>query len=156
MVTTAVAAAMLATVLARALLLWSSEPPISSAPPLEVGEAPKAEEPKLFCVFTNFANRTPLVGFHFRIDCAHTAPVYALIFRRESDGSQVDFGSQGVPSPEWTSDGTEDPAVIQAPEDGMQINLYGYEPGRRGTHWFAAGLRSICYKNLGGRCRVGA
>ncbi len=46
--------------------------------------------------------------------------------------------------------------MIRSPEDDTQINLYGYEPGRTGTVWFEAGLRSIRDKNLGGRCRQSA
>ncbi|GJD46904.1 hypothetical protein AFCDBAGC_4789 [Methylobacterium cerastii] len=133
-----------------------SAPRIAAAPPPEAVGAPRVAGPTLFCAFTNFADRTPLVGFHYRIIGERSPPSYALVFQREQDGSQAEFGDQGVPSPERAFDGTEEPAVIRAPEDGMRIKLYGYKANRRGTHWFEAGLRSVRYKNLGGRCRLSA
>ena len=148
------AGAVATVVLASVLFMQSSAS--QTVPPPEVAVASQAAGPRLFCVFTNFVDRTPLVGFHFRIAGGRNPPIYALVFQREQDGSQVEFGGPGVPSPEWAFDGTEDPAVIRDPEDGMQINLYAYEPERRGTHWFEAGLRSVRYKNLGGRCRLSA
>ncbi|MDP4026637.1 hypothetical protein Q8W71_28930 [Methylobacterium sp. NEAU 140] len=118
-----------------------------------VPTASRASTPTLYCEFTNFADQTPLVGFLFRIEGAPTAPVYALISQREQDGSRAEFGSEGTPSPRWAFDGSDSPTVIRAPEDGTRINLYDYDSEKPGTYWFEAGLRSIRYKNLGGRCR---
>ncbi|MGU3539858.1 hypothetical protein [Methylobacterium sp. A54F] len=118
--------------------------------------APRTSTSTLYCEFNNFADQTPLVGFYFRIEGVQSAPVVSLLFQREQDGSQIDFGGANVPSPHWAFDGSSSPATIRAPEGDMQINLYGYDPRKPGTVWFEAGLRSIRYKNLGGRCRQGA
>ncbi len=109
----------------------------------------------LYCEFNNFADLTPLVGFLFRVERAHPVPTFALILQREQDGSQANFGGVGEPSPLWTFDRTDTQPAIRAPEEDLRINLYGYDPGRIEHAWFEAGLRSIRYKNLGGRCRQG-
>lgn len=110
----------------------------------------------LYCEFNNFADQTPLVGFYFRVEGVQSVPVVSLLFQRERDGTQVDFGGLDVPSPQWVFDGSGSPATIRAPDGDMQINLYGSDPLKPGPVWFEAGLRSIRYKNLGGRCRRGA
>ena len=46
--------------------------------------------------------------------------------------------------------------MLHSPDDATTINLYDYDPNKRGVTWFEAGLRSIQYKNLGGRCRRSA
>jgi hypothetical protein len=117
--------------------------------------APRTSTSTLYCEFNNFADQTPLVGFYFRVEDVQPAPVVSLLFQRERDGSQAEFGGQNMPSPHWAFDDSGSPATIRAPEGDMHINLYGYDPRKPGTVWFEAGLRSIRYKNLGGRCRRG-
>lgn len=156
MTRTGYAALAAALLLAAAGLAWSGlravDPaPEPAAPAGTRGAAPKAAAPTLYCEFTNFADRTPLVGFYFRVEAP---PAYALVFRREQDGAQEDFGAEAAPR--WRLDGAADPAVLSAPDDGTQINLYAYDPARPGQTWFEAGLRSIRYRNLGGRCRHSA
>lgn len=134
---------------------WSgTEHPASTA--AAIPAAPRESGASLFCEFTGVADPSPLVGFHFEVGTPRASPTFALVFRRERDGSQTEFGGAEGPSPVWTFDGSDSPAVIRSPEDDTQINLYGYEPGRTGTVWFEAGLRSIRDKNLGGRCRQSA
>ena len=60
----------------------------------------KDRQPTLYCEFTNFADRTPQVGFYFLIEGTRTPPTYALIFQREKDGAQADFGGPDAPRPE--------------------------------------------------------
>lgn len=117
------------------------------------GEKAVQAAPTLCCEFTNFADRNPRVGFYFAIEDGRQPPVYAQIFRRERDGAQTDFGADGSPRPEWRFEGAENPAVLRSPDDGTAINLHDYDPGKTGTTWFEAGLRSIRYLNLGGKCR---
>jgi hypothetical protein len=120
-------------------------------------EAPsKGAVPTLYCEFTNFADRTPLVGFYFTIDGDPPKPVYSQIFQREQDGTSDDFGGPTAPRPQWSFNGEENPAVLHSPDDSMQINLYAYEPKKPGSNWFEAGLRSVRYRNLGGKCRHSA
>ncbi len=109
----------------------------------------------LYCEFTNFADRTPLVGFYFLNEGTAELPKYALIFQREKDGQQTDFSGETTPRPEWKFDGSESPAVMHSPDDAIAINLYNYDSSKIGTTWFEAGLRSIYYRNLGGKCRNG-
>ncbi|GJE54975.1 hypothetical protein [Methylobacterium thuringiense] len=128
------------------------EAALSDAAKLEAA-ARKGAVPTLYCEFTNFADRTPLVGFYFTIEEGGPKPVYAQVFQREQDGTQDDFGGATAPRPEWSYDGSESPAVIHSPDDAMQINVYDYDPSKPGTNWFEAGLRSVRYRNLGGKCR---
>ncbi len=144
-------------VLALACVAWLVRPAPVSVPEPEPARAapiagaqratPKGGAPTLYCEFTNFADRTPLVGFYFRVEPAG----YALVFRRDQDGAQEDFGLESAPR--WSLDRAADPAVLGAPDDETRINLYAYDPGRPGQVWFEAGLRSVRYRNLGGRCR---
>ncbi|GJD83982.1 hypothetical protein [Methylobacterium haplocladii] len=113
--------------------------------------AKKAAVSTLYCEFTNFADQTPRVGFYFTIEQDGQKPVYAQIFQREQDGTQDDVGS--APRPAWSYDDTQSSPVIHSPDDAMQINLYDYDPKKTGSSWFEAGLRSVRYRNLGGKCR---
>ena len=143
--------------------LWFSQPEprpaidqrsASKHVPEEPAPASGADKrPTLYCEFTNFADRTPLVGFYFLIETTTTPPVYALIFQREKDGSQADFGEGNTPRPAWRLDGSDSPAVLRSPDEAIAINLYDDDTGHHGAAWFEAGLRSIQYKNLGGKCR---
>ncbi len=157
MTRTGYAALAASAVLALACIVWLVRPvpepergsvPTRTAPSAAAqGGAPKSGAPTLYCEFTNFADRTPLVGFYFRVEPAG----YALVFRREQDGAQEDFVPESAPR--WSLDRAADPAVLGAPDDETRINLYAYDPGRPGQVWFEAGLRSVRYRNLGGRCR---
>ncbi|GLS45016.1 hypothetical protein [Methylobacterium brachythecii] len=118
--------------------------------------AAKAAVPTLYCEFTNFADRTPLVGFYFTIDGDAAKPDYSQIFQREQDGTTDDFGGPAAPRPQWSFNGGESPAILHSPDDSMQINLYEYDPKKPGSNWFEAGLRSVRYRNLGGKCRHSA
>ncbi|WP_288588790.1 hypothetical protein [uncultured Methylobacterium sp.] len=154
------ASAILVAGLAGALfaqLRSSGDVPAAGPDPAPGGSGTARERTaSLFCEFTNMADQAPRVGFYFRAVPERASPAFALVFRREQDGSQVDFGGPEAPSPLWMLDGSDSPAVLRSPEDDTRIILYGYEPGRTGTVWFEAGLRSIPYKNLGGQCRQSA
>lgn len=144
-----------------AAFLWRSYVPST---PLKAGgpsaspvmAAPKDQRPTLYCEFNNFADPTPLVGFYFRRDGDRQSPAYRLIFRREQDGSQTDAGGAELSAEPWAVDGSGDSVALRSPDDETAINLYGDDPGKRDRGWFEAGLRSIRYRNLGGRCRHGA
>lgn len=114
-----------------------------------------ARQPMLYCEFYNFAALTPKVGFFFAVAGKAAAPAFEQVFQREIDGSQTDFLGDGDPRPAWAFDGSEDPATLRSPDGAIQINLYGYGPAG-GTTWFEAGLRSVQYLNLGGKCRRSA
>jgi len=114
--------------------------------------APVAAQPTLYCEFYNFVGRTPKVGFHFALPAAGRAD-YAQIFQREIDGAQTDFGGDGQPRPAWAFDGSDSSATLHSPDGAIQINLYGYDADKAGPAWIEAGLRSIQYLNLDGRCR---
>lgn len=144
-------------VLAGALLLRGGGQPSEDGPaPRPASAQPRSGPPTLYCEFTNFADRTPLVGFYFSIEEERPSVVYAQIFQRERDGEQSDFGGPDAPRPEWTFDGSANPALLQAPGDDTQINLYDYDTKKPGVNWYEAGLRSIRYRNLGGKCRRSA
>jgi hypothetical protein len=132
-----------------------SGPEMVAAPAQRLIAGPRTSASFLYCEFNNFADQTPFVGFYFRVEGIPSAPAVSLLFQRERDGSQTNFGGQDGPSPQWAFDGSSSPPAIHAPEGDMQINLYGYDPREPGKIWFEAGLRSIRYKNLGGRCRQG-
>ncbi|MDP4025504.1 hypothetical protein Q8W71_22990 [Methylobacterium sp. NEAU 140] len=156
----AAAAAMLAATLLALhgrLSPSAEDPPPEPARRLSPVAAPAvAATPTLYCEFNNFAALTPLVGYFFALDpaagTANGQPAYAQIFRREQDGSEVIYGGPETPRPLWTYDGASNPAVLHDP-GGETINLYDDDAAARGTRWFEAGLRSIRYRNLGGRCR---
>ncbi|MDQ0448646.1 hypothetical protein [Methylobacterium aerolatum] len=138
---------------------WRSDPAPASPPAASGPRDParsQGPDTTLYCEFNNFADVTPLVGFLFRIAGTGPSRSFALIVQREKDGSQRDFGGAGQPAPLWTLDTADTPPAIRAPEDDLRINLYGYDPETSGHAWFEAGLRSIRYRNLGGRCRQGA
>lgn len=106
----------------------------------------------LYCDLTNFADRTPPVGFYFLNEGTTELPRYALVFQREKDGRQTDFSGEATPRPKWKFDGSGSPAVIHSSDDAVAINLYNFDPIKTGTIWFGVGLRSIYYRNLGGKC----
>lgn len=124
--------------------------PVAHSEPVE----PQERQPTLYCEFTNFADRNPRVGFYFAIERRDGSPVYAQIFRREADGTQIDYGTDGARRPAWAFDGSDNPATFASPEDETVILVYDYDPKRAGAPWFEAGLRSNEYKNLGGKCRL--
>ncbi len=108
----------------------------------------------LYCEFTNFADQNPRVGFYFsRVPDVPTT-TYELIFQRERDGTQDDFGQDGSVRPRWTLDASDEPAVLHAPDESIAINLYDFGQRTTGTTWLEAGLRSTRYLNLGGKCRL--
>lgn len=147
------AVAILALAGAAALFPWPGAP-APQAP--AQADAARARMPTLYCEFNNFADRTPLVGFYFRRTGDHPSPSYALIYRREQDGSQRDAGEPDLSAAPWRFEREPDAVTLTSPDDETAINLYGDEAARTGTVWFEAGLRSIRFKNLGGRCRHGA
>lgn len=117
---------------------------------------PKDQRQTLYCEFNNFADLTPLVGFYFRKEGGRQSSTYTLIFRREQDGSQINAGGPELSAEPWAVDGSGDSVALRSPDDETAINLYGDDTPTRDRGWFEAGLRSIRYKNLGGRCRHGA
>ena len=117
-----------------------------------VRSQPAAQPPTLYCEFYNFVGRTPKVGFTFTMRPDATAPVFAQVNQIEADGSRTAFGAE-APPPVWGFDGSDSPAVLTAPDGAIRINLYAYDAARRGTTWFEAGLRSVQYLNLDGKCR---
>lgn len=118
-------------------------------------DTPPDRTPTLYCEFNNFADRTPLVGFHFRREGDRQVPTYTLIDRRDVDGSRIAAGGSGLSARPWTFERSGGSASLTSPDDDTAINLYGDDPDGPGTGWFEAGLRSIRYRNLGGRCRHG-
>lgn len=139
--------------LAVALLLrpGAEQSPNADAPASRRA-APVAAEATLYCEFYNFVGRTPKVGFHFALPPAGRVD-YAQIFQREIDGTQTDFGADRQPRPAWAFDGSDSPATLRSPDGAIQINLYGYDAAKAGPAWIEAGLRSIQYLNLDGKCR---
>jgi hypothetical protein len=130
-----------------ALRFRSAEGPVQAA-------NPQAGGPVLYCEFYNFVGRAPKVGFTFGIGSApgSTIPVFTETDQIEADGTRATFG-EAAPAPIWSFTAVEDPAVLTSPDGAIRINLYGYDPARRGTKWFEAGLRSVQYLNLDGKCR---
>ncbi len=126
-----------------------------SAVPVGPGAPAAPRQPTLYCEFYNFVGRKPKVGFYFTIAHEGVSPAYEQVFQREGDGAQTDFGTDGASRPEWAFDGSDSPATLRSPDQAIQINLYGYKPVA-GTTWFEAGLRSVQYLNLDGKCRRSA
>ncbi len=126
-------------------------PPPRPAP--EASRPVASVDPRLYCEFTDGADRTAKVGFYF------TAPAgrgdYAQIFQKEADGAQTIFD----PRPAWAylRDGAQ--PTLNSPDGAITIDLYGDAPDAiRPTSvdsggWFAAGLRSARYHTLEGQCR---
>lgn len=129
---------------------------VSATPSASADPHVRRRKPTLYCEFTNFADRNPLVGFYFEIDESQALPTYALVFQREQDGTQTDFDGVGTPRPNWVFDASQSPAILSAPDDETTINVYDDDPAKPGANWFEAGLRSIRYRNLGGKCRRSA
>lgn len=131
-------------------------PEVVAEPAVAAGTRPaKPREPRLYCEFYNFAGRAVKVAFYFGIADEAASPRYGQIFQREIDGTQTDFGADGQPRPAWAFDRSDEPATLRSPDEAIQINLYGYKPVA-GTTWFEAGLRSVQYLNLDGKCRRSA
>ncbi|MCJ2036699.1 hypothetical protein [Methylobacterium sp. J-068] len=118
---------------------------------------PPVGGPVLYCEFYNFVGRAPKVGFTFGMvsggrGAGNAAPVFTQTDQIEADGTRAGFADAGV-APVWSFTALEDPAVLTSPDGAIRINLYGYDPARRGATWFEAGLRSVQYLNLDGKCR---
>ena len=116
---------------------------------------PSRKSPTLYCEFYNFVGRSPKVGFAFAISDQNERPVFAQVSQFEMDGSRADFG-EGVPRPIWAFDDAQVPATLTSPDGAIVINLYAYDRTKSGGAWFEAGLRSVQYLNLDGKCRQGA
>ena len=132
-----------------ALLLRGSDPE-----PAPVAAATKPALPTLYCEFYNFVGRAPKVGFTFATSRAGEAPAFAQVNQIEADGTRTAFGRDGAPPRDWTFE-AGDPPNLSSPDDAIRIVLYGYEGTKSPGTWFEAGLRSIQYLNLDGKCRRG-
>ena len=86
------ASALLVAGLAGALfaqLRSSGDVPATGPDPAPGGSGTARERTaSLFCEFTNMADQAPRVGFYFRAVPERASPTFALVFRREQDGSQ--------------------------------------------------------------------
>ncbi|MHC2086346.1 hypothetical protein [Methylobacterium sp. CM6244] len=143
-------------VLALFVLGEGREPPAPSvAEVLRPAPGPSRKSPTLYCEFYNFVGRSPKVGFAFAISDQDERPVFAQVSQFEMDGSRADFG-EGVPRPIWAFDDAQVPATLTSPDGAIVINLYAYDRTKSGGAWFEAGLRSVQYLNLDGKCRQGA
>jgi hypothetical protein len=140
------AAAMVSAALAAFILRGRAPEPT----PVEV--AAKPAPPMLYCEFYNFVGRAPKVGFTFAVAHKGEAPAFTQINQIEADGTRTTFGGDGTPPPRWTFE-TGSPPILVSPDDAIRIVLYGYEGAKSSSAWFEAGLRSIQYLNLDGKCR---
>ncbi|MCJ2081275.1 hypothetical protein [Methylobacterium sp. J-090] len=140
------AAALAATALAAVMLRGSGPEPA----PVEV--AAKSAMPTLYCEFYNFVGRAPKVGFTFAVARTGDAPTFTQVNQIEADGTRIAFGGDGAAPPRWTFE-AETPPNLVSPDDAIRIVLYGYEGTKSAGTWFEAGLRSIQYLNLDGKCR---
>jgi hypothetical protein len=136
----------LAATLLAAFLLRGPEP----EPAAVVGAKPAT--PTLYCEFYNFVGRSPKVGFTFALPVAVGTSAFSQINQIEGDGTRTLFASEGGPPPLWTFEVGTPPTLI-SPDDAIRIVLYGYEGTKSAGAWFEAGLRSIQYLNLDGKCR---
>ena len=110
--------------------------------------------PTLYCEFYNFVGRAPKVGFTFSTSRANEAPAFAQVNQIEADGTRTAFDADSEPSRNWTFEAGDPPNLV-SPADAIRILLYGYEGTTSAGTWFEAGLRSIQYLNLDGKCRRG-
>jgi len=130
--------------------------------PVSVVAALKPAKPTLYCEFYNFVGRSPKVGFTFALSGAAAAPRVTQLNQIESDGTRTAFESEGIAAPLWTFEAGAPPTLV-SPGEAIRILLYGYEgtesakaqfgEARSASAWFEAGLRSIQYLNLDGKCR---
>lgn len=134
-----------ATVLA-AILLRSPEPG-----PARVAVPGKPASATLYCEFYNFVGRAPKVGFTFARSGPDAAPVFTQVNQIGADGTRSAFGVEN-PAPPWVFEAGTPPTLV-SPDDAIRIVLYGYEGTKSAGTWFEAGLRSIQYLNLDGKCR---
>ena len=136
---------------ALALLGGGGVPP---ATPVADAPRPSPRSPTLYCEFYNVVGRSPKVGFTFAISDHDERPVFAQVSQFEMDGSRAEFGSDSRPT--WAFDDAQVPATLTSPDGAIVINLYAYDRTKSGGAWFEAGLRSVQYLNLDGKCRQGA
>ncbi|NEU12310.1 hypothetical protein G3T14_09205 [Methylobacterium sp. BTF04] len=114
----------------------------------------KAADSTLYCEFYDFVGRRPKVGFTFVMMPGAVAPVFTQANQIERDGTRTEFGAE-APRPAWVFEASDSPATLTAPDGAITINIYAYDPARRDATWFEAGLRSVQYLNLDGKCRHG-
>ncbi|WP_026597348.1 hypothetical protein [Methylobacterium sp. 77] len=126
-------------------------------PATPVADTPRQsrKSPTLYCEFYNVVGRSPKVGFTFAISDHDSRPVFAQANQFEMDGTRTEFGRE-APRPVWTFDDAQVPATLTSPDGAIVINLYAYDRTKSGEAWFEAGLRSVQYLNLDGKCRQGA
>ena len=144
------AVALAATVATAVLLRYPDPEPA----PVAISVAAKPAMPTLYCEFYNFVGRAPKVGFTFAIARTGEAQSFTQVNQIEADGTRTVFGGDGTQSPDWTFAAEEPPSLV-SPDEAIRIVLYGYDGAKPVGTWFEAGLRSIQYLNLDGKCRRG-
>ncbi|GJE17334.1 hypothetical protein [Methylobacterium marchantiae] len=132
-----------------------SEAPASGVVRTDDAPQPSRKIPTLYCEFYNFVGRSPKVGFTFAVTDRDSRPDFAQVSQFEMDGSRAEFG-RDTPRPAWAFDDAQVPATLTSPDGAIVINLYAYDRTKSGGAWFEAGLRSVQYLNLDGKCRQGA
>ena len=140
----------------------TTAPPAAAIPTVSAKVSAKTSTPTLYCEFYNVVGRSPKVGFTFAVGGTSPTPAYAQVSQMEMDGTRADF-EPGPSRPAWGFDGSDSPATLTSPDGAIVINLYGYDPAKSGGDstkpvggWIEAGLRSIQYLNLDGKCRRSA
>ena len=135
----------------------------ASQPQSEEGlvEAPK-EPPQLHCVLIRFTGE-PRLSFLFDISQVGNELRFDQLYLVEISGS--DKTVKQPPFPEWRFDASAEPARLESEisvfdnsaagshTEKITIELYDYHPEKSNREWIEAGLKSIQYQNLSGRCQ---
>lgn len=131
----------------------------------ETASAPEivATKPQLYCVFFRLSGKEPRVEFLFNVDREerlHFRQLYLI----ELNGSERSVDAKQPPFPEWAFDGSVHPSQLSSEirvvdntaagfhQEPITISIYDYEPATAARQEFEAGLKSIHYQNLAGRC----
>ena len=132
----------------------------------ETGEIQTAAAPpQLTCIFYKFTIQRPTLEFAFDIEGTLDDPRFAQRYVATSNGSERQVDVKNEPYPVWQFDPATEPKRLKAEisvldtslagqhTEPVTIELYSYNPRTISPEWFEAGIKSVHYQNLPGKCR---
>jgi len=131
----------------------------------DVAAVPETIEtkPQLYCIFFRLSGKEPRLELLFNVDREDRLR-FRHLYSIELNGSQRTVDAKEPPFPEWAFDTSENPSRLSSEirvvdntaagfhQEPITVEIYDYEPATVARREFEAGLKSVYFQNLAGRC----